>query len=160
MLHSKFTKKIISTSLVLATTLLCAPTLFAQGAPNLMGTWKGVSNSAVLGSGLFHPTEAGKEAAIRFRRVEYQLIIEREEGRNFAGYIGATDKAHPTNLQHKEVILGAYAKDMKSGVAVNESGRFTFQLIDAKTIEIFYTQVTANMPATPLVASCFEMVKL
>ena len=77
MLHSKFTKKIISTSLVLATTLLCAPTLFAQGAPNLMGTWKGVSNSAVLGSGLFHPTEAGKEAAIRFRRVEYQLWVFR-----------------------------------------------------------------------------------
>ncbi|MEI7569929.1 MAG: hypothetical protein WCJ34_10860 [Alcaligenaceae bacterium] len=159
MFKPSFTKKIVAISFVAVTTLLTTPTLFAQTAHNLLGTWKGLSNSAVLGAGLFHPNEAGKESAIRFRRVEYQIVIEKEEGRNFAGYIGATDKAQPTNLQHKEVILGAYAKDMKSGVAVNESGRFTFQLLDPKTIEVCYTQVTANAPATPLVASCFELIK-
>ena len=152
-------KKIISSSLFAALVLIFSPTSFAQTASPLMGTWKGISNSAVLGAGRFHPTEAAKEAAVRFRRVEYQIVIEKEEGRNFAGYIGATDKAHPTNVQHKEVILGAYAKDMKSGVAVNESGRFTFQLTDSKTLEICYTQVTAQATGVPLVASCFEMVK-
>ena len=144
---------------LVATAIFIPAIVFAQSGTSLIGTWKGVSNSAVSGSGLFHPTEKDKETAIRFRRVEYQITIEKQEGRNFAGYIGATDKGHPTDLKHKEIILGAYAKDMKSGVAVNESGRFTFQITDPKTMEICYTQVTANSTTTPLVASCFELTK-
>jgi len=144
---------------LLAAALFIPAVAFAQTGPNMVGTWKGVSNAAVSGSGLFHPTEKNKEAAIRFRHVEYQLFIDKQEGRNFAGYIDATDKGHPTDVKHKEVILGAFAKDMKSGVAVNESGRFTFLLTDPKTMEICYTQVGAHSTATPLVASCFELTK-
>ncbi len=48
------------------------------------------------------------------------------------GFIGATDGKHPTDIKHKEVVLGAYAKDMKSGVMVNEAGSFTFKLGDSK----------------------------
>jgi hypothetical protein len=73
-------KKIISSSLLAASVLNFSPTLFAQTASPLIGTWKGISNSAVLGAGRFHPTEAAKEAAVRFRRVEYQIVIEKEEG--------------------------------------------------------------------------------
>ena len=120
----------------------------------MLGTWKGISNSAVSGSGLFHPTEAGKEKSVRFRNVEYVLVIDREEGRNFVGSIGATNSKHPTDIKHKEVILGAYAKDMKSGAMVNETGSFTFKLADPKNLEICYTQVSK-----PKVAACFEMTK-
>lgn len=127
----------------------------AQSATNMLGTWKGISNSAVSGSGLFHPTEAGKEKSVRFRNVEYVLVIDKEEGRNFVGSIGATNNKHPTEAKRKEVILGAYAKDMKSGVMVNETGGFTFKLADSKNLEICYTQVSSK----PLVASCYEMVK-
>lgn len=127
----------------------------AQTPSNMLGTWKGVSNSAVSGSGLFHPTEAGQEKTVRFRNVEYVLVIDREEGRNFVGSIGATNSKHPTDIKHKEVILGAYAKDMKSGVMVNEAGSFTFKLADAKNLEICYSQVASKSR----VASCFEMVK-
>jgi hypothetical protein len=127
----------------------------AQNAPNMIGTWKGLSNSAVMGSGLFHPTEEGKERAARFRNVEYVLVIDAETGRNFVGSVGATNNKNPTDIDHKEVILGAYDKDMKSGVMVNETGSFTFKLADAKNLEICYTQVSSK----PQVASCFEMVK-
>ena len=127
----------------------------AQTPANMLGTWKGVSNSAVSSSGLFHPTEAGKEKSVRFRNVEYVLVIDREEGRNFVGSIGATNSRHPTDLEHKEVILGSYAKDMKNGVMINETGSFTFKLADSKNLEVCYTQVSSN----PKVASCFEMVK-
>jgi hypothetical protein len=129
--------------------------IFAQPAPNLMGTWRGMSNSAVSGSGLFHPSEADKERAVRFRSVEYVMVIDKIEGRNFVGSIGATNKKHSTDIDRKEVVLGAYAKDMKSGVMVNETGSFTFQLLDAKNLEICYTQVSAK----PHVASCFELTK-
>jgi hypothetical protein len=127
----------------------------AQTQTNMLGTWKGVSNSAVSGFGLFHPTEAGKEKSVRFRNVEYVLVIDKEENRNFVGSIGATNAQHPTNVKHKEVILGAYAKDMMSGVMVNETGSFAFQLVDSKNLEICYTQISLKAN----VASCFEMVK-
>jgi hypothetical protein len=129
--------------------------VYAQAPSNMLGTWKGVSNSAVAASGLFHPTEAGKEKAVRFRNVEYVLVIDKEEGRNFVGSISATNAKHPTDVKHKEVILGAYAKDLKSGVMVNETGSFTFKLADATNLEVCYTQVSSK----PKVASCFEMVK-
>ena len=127
----------------------------AQTQSNMLGTWKGISNSAVMGSGHFHPTEAGKEKAVRFRNVEYVMVIDKEEGRNFVGYIGATNSKHPTDIQRKEVVVGAYAKDMKSGVMANETGSFTFKLVDAKNLEVCYTQVSSK----PKVASCFELVK-
>jgi len=127
----------------------------AQASSNMLGTWMGMSNSAVSGSGLFHPTEAGKEKAVRFRSVEYVMVIDKEEGRNFVGSISATNKKHSTDTKRKEVVLGAYAKDMKSGVMVNETGSFTFKLVDPKNIEICYTQVSAK----PMVASCFELMK-
>lgn len=130
--------------------------VFAQTPSTYMlGTWKGVSNSAVSGSGLFHPTEASQEKAVRFRKVEYVLVIDKEEGRNFAGSIGATDSKHPTDVKRKEVILGAYAKDMKSGLMVNETGSFTFKLTNSKNLEICYAQVASQ----PQVAACYEMVK-
>ena len=145
--------------LLVATSIFIPTILCAQTGPSLQGSWIGTSNAAVGGSGLFHPSEKDKEGAIRFRHVEYQLWIEKQEGRNFAGYIGATNKGHVTDLKHREVILGAFAKDMKSGVAVNESGRFTFQITDPKTMEICYTQVTPHESKIPLVASCFELTK-
>ena len=55
----------------------------------------------------------------------------------------------------KLTAVHAYAKDMKSGVMVNETGSFTFKLMDPKNLEICYTQVTAS----PKVASCFELTK-
>ena len=83
------------------------------------------------------------------------MVINKEEGRNFVGSISATNAKNPTDMKHKEVILGAYAKDLRSGVMVNETGSFTFKLADAKNLEVCYTQVSSK----PRVASCFEMVK-
>jgi hypothetical protein len=136
--------------------ILITPALaFAQSPPKILGTWTGISNSAVSGAGHFQPTEAGKEKAVRFRSIEYVMVINKEEGRNFVGSIGATSNKHSTDVQRKEVLMGAYAKDMKNGVMVNETGSFTFMLIDPKNLDICYTQVSAS----PKVASCFELTK-
>jgi hypothetical protein len=141
---------------VLGLAVLCMSlSAFAQSPPKMIGTWTGMSNSAVSGAGHFHPTEEGKEKAVRFRSVEYVMVIHREEGRNFVGSISATNNKHSTDVKRKEALLGAYAKDMKSGVMVNETGSFTFELTDPKNLEICYTQVTAS----PKVASCFELTK-
>jgi hypothetical protein len=136
--------------------ILITPALaFAQSPPKLLGTWTGISNSAVFGAGNFHPTEAGKEKTVRFRSVEFVMVIDKEEGRNFVGSIGATNNKHSTDVKRKEMLMGAYAKDMKSGVMVNETGSFTFELINPKNLEICYTQVIAS----PKLASCMELTK-
>lgn len=141
---------------VLGLAMLCMSlSAFAQSPPKMLGTWTGMSNSAVSGAGHFHPTEAGNEKAVRFRSVEYVMVIDKEERRNFVGSIGATNNKNSTDVNRKEVLIGAYAKDMKSGVMVNETGSFTFKLMDSKNLEICYTQVTAS----PKVASCFELTK-
>ena len=141
--------------LLVATSFFIPAMVMAQSTPNMLGTWTGMSNSAVSGAGHFHPTEAGKEKAVRFRSVEYVMVIDKEEGRNFVGSISATKNKHSTDVKRKEVLMGAYAKDMKSGVMVNETGSFTFKLIDPKNLEICYIQVSAS----PKVASCFELTK-
>lgn len=142
-------KKLLLVLLVSITS--CAA--MAQTAPNVIGEWKGVSNSAVFGFGMFHPTERGKEKSVRYRNVEYVLSIDRQEGRNFSGFIQNISK------KRREVVLGAFAKDLKSGVMVNENGTFHFTIFDDKEIDICYTQVVPHAATTPRVASCFEMTK-
>ena len=54
------------------------------------------------------------------------------------------------------MILGSYAKDMKSGVYVSEEGgSVAFKLAGPKNLELCYTQYAPK----PMVADCFEMVK-
>lgn len=141
--------------LLIAPILITSGLVFAQSPPNMLGTWTGMSNSAVSGSGHFHPAEAGKEQAVRFRSVEFVMVIDKEEGRNFVGSFGATNNKDSTDVKRKEVLIGAYAKDMKSGVMVDEVGSFTFKLMDPKNLEICYIQITAS----PKVAACFELTK-
>jgi hypothetical protein len=141
---------------VLGLAMLCVSfSAFAQSTPIMLGTWKGIGNSAVMGAGLFHPAEAGKEKSVRFRHVEHVLVIDKEEGRNFSGHNGATNSKDPTDVKHREVILGAFSRDMKSGVMVNETGNITFKLIDPKNLELCFTRVSTK----PKVAACYEMVK-
>jgi hypothetical protein len=140
--------KIFATALVGLSALACA---FAQSPGPMVGTWKGISNSAVFGSGLHHPSVKTEESEVRFRHVEYTLTIDKQEGRNFVGSIGSDT--------HKEIVLGALAKDLKSGVMVNEHGTFNFTLPDTRTLELCFTQVVPGSPSIPKVASCFEMEK-
>jgi hypothetical protein len=137
-------------------TLALLPALaFAQASPVLLGTWKGVGNSTVSGSGTYHPAGLGKENPVRYRHVEYVLVIDREEGRNFSGYFSATNNKDSTDTSYKPVILGSLAKDVKSGVYVSEFGTAIFKLVDPKHLELCYAQVTAEQR----VASCLELAK-
>jgi hypothetical protein len=129
--------------------LVCAQT--GQQPPSLLGSWVGTSNSAVYGAGLHHPSTEAREAEVRFRHVEYTLKIDRQDGRNFVGVISSAN--------HKEIVIGAFAKDLQSGVMVNENGTFTFKLANATNLDICFTQVVPQAVATPRVASCFELQK-
>lgn len=149
-------KKLLTTTLsssFVSALLLSSGISWAGTAPEITGVWKGTSNSAVYGYGMFHPTTEGKENAIRYRNVEYIIKIDRHEGRNFSGMVN--DVQHT----HSEVVLGAFAKDMKSGVMVNENGTFQFTFSSPTTLDVCYSQVVPHAVTTPRVASCFELSK-
>ena len=119
----------------------------AKGAPDVLGSWVGLSNSAIIGAGQHHP-DAG-ENEIRFKRVEFTLTIDRQEGRNFSGVF--------STASHKEAAVGAFAADLKSGVMADMDGQMSFRLIGKNRMEMCYTHTGASYPSK--VAACNELVR-
>ena len=140
---------------IVATLALLPVLAIAQSSPVLLGTWKGMGPATVVGSGSFHPSEAGKENNIRYRNVEFVLVIDKEEGRNFSGYLTATSKSDSTDTNYKAMILGSSSKDMKNGVWVSELGTATYKLVDPNNLEVCYTHIAAQYR----VGHCYELVK-
>ena len=119
------------------------PTLvFAQTVPNMMGTWTGTGNASVMGSAMHHIIPSKKDNEIYFNKVQLTLVIDRQEGLNFAGTL--------TSMMHKEVVLGAIAPDLQGGVMVDGDGTHSFKIVDAATFHNCYVQIQ-----NPKVADCW-----
>ena len=145
MVHLKLKSLILISSVIFSTSAL------AQNTNPIIGSWKGTSNSAVIGSGLHHPTNNHGKADVEFRKNDYTITIDKVDGRNFSGTV--------TSKNYKELIAGAFKKDFKSGVIVNENGSATFELTSSNAMDLCFTQATPKFIAIPNVASCFELQK-
>jgi hypothetical protein len=119
----------------------------AKTAPDVLGNWVGLSNSAVIGAGQHHPD--GSDGEIRFRRVEFTLTIDRQEGRNFSGMF--------LTASHKEPVVGAFAGDFKTGVMADLDGQMSFRLVGKNRMDMCYTHTGVNN--TSRVAACNEFVR-
>ena len=132
-------------------TILAIPPLAALAqtatAPDLLGTWVGVSNSAVISGGNHHP--GGTENSVRFRHVEFKLVIDKQEGRNFAGKSSSSEYTEP--------FVGAMRADVKSGVMADTDGTYTFTLVGNGRMELCYAQPRTN--GASIVAACLEYEK-
>lgn len=137
--------------LLLILSVFFSSSVLSQNANEIVGVWKGTSNSAVIGSGLHHPDNHPDKANVVFKKNEYTLTIEKVEGRNFSGIISSKN--------YKELVAGAFKKDFKSGVFVNENGSGTFELTTSNVMDLCFTQATPKFIAIPNVASCFEFQK-
>lgn len=137
-------------SLVLVAVIFSS-SAFSQNSNSILGTWKGTSNSAVIGSGLHHPNSDHEKAEVKFKKNDYVITIDKVEGRNFSGTVSSKN--------YNELIAGAFKKDFKSGVMVNENGSASFELPSSNLMEICFTQATPKFIAIPNVASCFELTK-
>jgi hypothetical protein len=76
--------------------LTAATTVVAQ-TPDLRGTWKGESESIIMGPGNPHHA-ATPSAAPRLNSVAFTLTIDRQDGRRFSGTFSsarATDRSSP-----------------------------------------------------------------
>lgn len=119
----------------------------AKSAPDVLGNWVGTSHSAVIGAGQHHPD--GSDGEIRFRRVEFTLKIDRQQGRNFSGLF--------STASHQEAVVGAFAADFKSGVMADLDGQMSFRLVGKNRMAMCYTHTGANSPTK--VAACNELLR-
>ena len=103
-------------------------TVLAGGQASLLGTWVGKSNAAVHGQ---HQVET-KEKSVRFSGTDLTIVIEREQGRNFSGYL--------MYKSTKEPISGAFMVDLINGVYVDSDGAGIFKRIGQNQLDMCYTQ--------------------
>jgi hypothetical protein len=128
---------------------LCAlamtATALAGNAIDLIGTWKGVSNTAVIGTDQHH--DSSEKNNIQFFNNEFTIVIDQVKGRNFSGYL--------TTKNHKENLVGALKADMKRGVFVDTDGTATFEMVSQDVLELCYAHPT-SADRKSSVAACTE----
>jgi hypothetical protein len=132
---------------LLLCTLLATSSAFAADKLNVIGTWVGVANVAVLGVNPHHKTTDPQET--RFVKTEFTFIIDKQQGQNFSGYRFSKNGA-------KDNFVGAFRSDMKSGVISDSDGARAFQMVSKDLMDSCYTHtVSSNGKST--VAECNEL---
>ena len=132
---------------------LLAPFVFtaamAQQAPNLIGTWVGETNDAVIGAGHIYP--GGKAGEIRFLKEKISYKVDRQEGRAFSGASTIKGSNH--------TFVGSLSGDLSSGAIASKAGTTAFKIVDPNKIALCFVTTTidpANKNAGP-VADCHEI---
>ena len=132
--------------------LAIIPTLaLAQTAPNLIGTWVGETNDAVIGGGSHYPN--GKSGEIRFLKSVVTYKFDQQKNRAFSGTF--------TIANHTVPIVGSMSADLTSGAMADQDGTYSFKLLNPNQLSVcFATTTTApsNKNAGP-VADCHEVTR-
>jgi hypothetical protein len=123
----------------------------AQQAPNVIGTWVGETNDAVIGAGTHYP--GGKAGEIRFLKEKVSYKFDRQENRTFSGMLTIQGRNIP--------IVGSFAGDLMSGAMADKDGIYSFKLIDATKISLCFTTTSVNPAnkASGPVADCHDVVR-
>ena len=122
---------------------------FAQQAPNLIGTWNGETNDAVIGEGRIYP--GGTVGQVRFLKEKVIYKVDKQEGRAFSGMISVKGSNIP--------MVGSLSGDFMSGAIATKQGTSTFKILDPNKIALCFSTTTidpANKNAGP-VADCHEI---
>jgi hypothetical protein len=80
--------------LVMLATISAAPALAQDTPPDVRGTWKGDSESIVLGRG--NPHHAGpKVSKPRLSSIQFTMTIDMQDGRRFSGRFASPKSSEP-----------------------------------------------------------------
>jgi len=116
--------------------------------PPIVGTWVGVSSATVFGANPYFNTKEGDE--VKFLETEFTIVIDRAEGRNFAGQVSAADITEP--------LIGTFRADLKRGVMVDYDGTYEFELTSPDQLELCYTH-PVSATGRSAVAACNELTR-
>lgn len=120
------------------------PAAAQEAVPNLVGTWKGVSESIVTSGGNTH--HPGKTRDARMSNVPFTLTIDKQEGRRISGTF--------SSAKHKETVVAVISR-AGSVYMVDDDGYSIGTLLSSNRLELCYMKRGPNGS----VASCTEMTK-
>jgi hypothetical protein len=131
--------------IVLLTTLTAAPAAAESAIPDLRGTWKGNSETIILGAGNPHHA-APPSAEPRLNSVAFTMTVDKQDGRRFSGMFSSArgdDKFVAVISRNSTIFL------------VDDDGYTVGTMLAPNRMELCYMHLSQ---ATRL-ASCSEMTK-
>ena len=126
-------------------TLSAAPAVAQSAIPDLRGTWKGDSESIILGAGNPHHA-APPSTEPRLNSVAFTMTVDRQDGRRFSGTFSSArgnDKFVAVISRNNTILL------------VDDDGYTVGSILAPNRLELCYMHLSQ---ATRL-ASCAEMTK-
>ena len=147
--HSRPMEKIAMSKLVLMATFTALTTTAAlsqTAVPDLRGTWKGDSETIILGSGNVHHGSTASPA-LRFNSVPFTLTIDKQEGRRFSGTFSSS-------LGSETVI--AVISQSGTIYMVDDDGYNVATMLAPNRLEVCYL---LQSPSSRI-ASCTELTKV
>ena len=109
--------------------------------PDLRGTWKGESQSIVLGGTPHHPKQAAEP---RLTSVAFTLVIDKQDGRRFAGTF--------SSARHSETIIAVISRT-GTIYMVDDDGYNVATMLSPDRMEICYLHLSSGSR----IASCTEL---
>lgn len=128
----------------LATIVAVVPAIAETAIPDLRGTWKGNSETIVLGEGNSHHDSATAEP--RSTSVAFTMIIDKQDGRRFSGTF--------SSARASETVIAVVSR---SGAfyMVDDDGHNIGTMLAPDRMELCYLK---QSPASRI-ASCTELTK-
>jgi hypothetical protein len=115
--------------------------------PDVRGTWKGDSETILLGTGNPHH-DPNQEPAPQLRSVPFTLVIDQQDGRRFSGTFSSP--------RSSEKVVAVISRD-GTIYLVDDEGYTHGTMLAPDRIELCYMYVAAG--GASRIASCAEMKK-
>jgi len=118
-------------------------------APNVIGTWMGKTNDAVIGGGSHYPN--GEKGEVRFLGLTVTYQFDKQSNRAFSGTF--------TIEGHTVQIVGSFSSDLVSGTMADKDGTYTFKMTSPNVMSVNFASTTTDrydQSAGP-VADCHEI---
>lgn len=113
-----------------ALVILATPAL-AEEAPNMVGKWVGMVDSAVMvGNTPDRTAEADRKITFAKESLAFTFDIKEQVGARFGGEMVAPKRS--------ETLIGHLYPDNKSGMMLDDDGQYFFNLSDANTMQLCY----------------------
>jgi hypothetical protein len=131
--------------IVVFAALSAAPAAAQSAIPDVRGTWKGESESIILGPGNPHHA-APSSTEPRLDNVPFTMTIDKQDGRRFSGTFSsarANDKFVAVISRNNTILL------------VDDDGYTVGSILAPNRIELYYM----HLSQATRIASCAEMTK-
>src|SRR5262245_18838819 len=112
--------------------------------PDLRGTWKGESQSIVLGGTAHHPGQQADQP--RMASVAFTLVIDKQDGRRFSGTF--------SSAKHSETVI-AVISQTGTIYMVDDDGYDVATMLSPDRMEICYL----HLSSASRIASCTELAR-